>query len=782
MTGLELREAQLDELYPGRWSFLLVPLCAPSPCAHHKNCAHPGKRPVGNRWNASAIERYRQSTAEDRSAYIQEVAVHLHAGGNVGLVIPPGVVAIDADTAEAAQWCAHALDGAAMQQTAKGCHFLVKVPEDASIKSSVGIEIVPGVSVDIRAGELGQIVCEPSIHETGAAYCWKSPLPVQIADLPDCSPFILHTITTASQSSSTTTSFGIPSISEGERNAHLFRIASGMRGRGRSRSEIGDELHQENQSRCAPPLDRAEVQSIVESVTDRYLAGDKDTQLTSALLGEGAQEFEPFVPLDPPERLPFPIEALSHVLRGFALAEAEATQTPVDMSAALVLAAVATAKAKRTSVEGRPGWTEPLPIWPIVISKPGTRKTQVFADVSRPIRRYEKERAKALAWQVAFDREQIAALEKCIETARKEYAARRGKGDEEHKARSDLETAVTELEEARENAARLPRYIADDATPEAVAELLYEHGERMALWSPEGGELFEMMMGRYSRNARANLGVYLAAHAGDAVTIDRKHGEPIHLEAPALTIAATVQPDVLNDIRSARVLRGRGLLGRFFWIYPVSLLGRRRTDPAPVPDAVHNRYEHLVRSLLDDSAQRILELDREAQDTLRAFQAEVEPRLAEDGDLAGMTDWAGKLVGLVVRLAGLLHEADHAGGAVPAAISADTVRSAIELGRYALSHAIFCFAEMADPHLRGALKVWRWVVKLGPDPVHDQDLFQRAKGGALAGAKQEGFAAAVKLLCEHGYIRVLEGRARRYVINPEALRHQRQLELGGLGG
>ena len=48
---------------------------------------------------------------------------------------------------------------------------------------------------------------------------------------------------------------------------------------------------------------------------------------------------------------------------------------------------------------------------------------------------------------------------------------------------------MRELKEATESAARAPRYLADDVTPEALAVLLHEHGERMALWAPEGGEL-----------------------------------------------------------------------------------------------------------------------------------------------------------------------------------------------------------------------------------------------------------------------------------------------------
>ena len=51
----------------------------------------------------------------------------------------------------------------------------------------------------------------------------------------------------------------------------------------------------------------------------------------------------------------------------------------------------------------------------------------------------------------------------------------------------------------------------------------------------------------------------------------------------------------------------------------------------------------------------ILPFDPFAADRLREFAEAIEPRLAPDGDLDPIVDWASKLVGAVARIAGLLH-------------------------------------------------------------------------------------------------------------------------------
>lgn len=44
--------------------------------------------------------------------------------------------------------------------------------------------------------------------------------------------------------------------------------------------------------------------------------------------------------------------------------------------------------------------------------------------------------------------------------------------------------------------------------------LLHEHGDRLAILSPEGG-IFDLIAGRYSSTGAPNLDHFLKGHAGD---------------------------------------------------------------------------------------------------------------------------------------------------------------------------------------------------------------------------------------------------------------------------
>jgi replicative DNA helicase len=206
----------------------------------------------------------------------------------------------------------------------------------------------------------------------------------------------------------------------------------------------------------------------------------------------------------------------------------------------------------------------------------------------------------------------------------------------------------------------VPRWLVDDATPEALAGLLAAYG-RIALLSPEG-DVFDQMAGRYNQAAGPNLGGYLKGHAGDLLKVDRRGRPPEYVDRPCLTIGLTVQPDVLRGLAGRPGFRGRGLLARFLYSLPPSLVGHRKPGAPPVPPAVTDRYtlelQTLAASLTTPASDdlTVLTLDPQAGDLLLTFERDLEPRLAADrGDLAHLAGWAAKLAGATCQLAALLH-------------------------------------------------------------------------------------------------------------------------------
>ncbi len=361
-------------------------------------------------------------------------------------------------------------------------------------------------------------------------------------------------------------------------------------------------------------------------------------------------------------------------------------------------------------VEVRPGWREPLNVFCAVAMAPGSRKSAVFARVTEPINVAEQQ-AIATARPLVVE---AVTRRKAAEAAADQAAAIAGKTTSD-----DRDDAVARAVEAAEMAEAvtvpaMPRLLADDATPEALASLLVEQRGRIAVLSPEG-DIFDMMAGRYSKTG-PSLGVYLKGHAGDAMRVDRKGRPPEHVAAPALTVGLAVQPDVLAHLADRPGFRGRGLLARFLYSVPANNVGRRRSGAPPVSVQVGARYDRelvtLVHSLAEWDDPAVVPFTPEADEELLVFEERIEPRLGVGGDLAHIADWGAKLPGAAARIAGLLHLAANVRTGWGLPVTAEKVEAAIRLADYFVSHAVAVFDLMnADELIADARAVASWLVE-----------------------------------------------------------------------
>jgi replicative DNA helicase len=254
----------------------------------------------------------------------------------------------------------------------------------------------------------------------------------------------------------------------------------------------------------------------------------------------------------------------------------------------LVLAVLAASAGGLVEVEIRPGWVEPTNLFVVCAMTPGSRKSAVYKDVTKPLGQLERELVVGRADDVLRREVERDVAEQAAAKA-KDMA---GKAKPNEDAADLLANAIAAAQRAKGmEVPVVPRLLADDATPEALASLLADQGGRIALLSPEGG-VFDMMAGRYSSGSMPNLDVYLKGHAGDPIRVDRKGRKPEHIERPAVTVGLTVQPDVLRLIADRPGFKGRGLLARFLWSLPASTVGRREVGAPPVPG---RRGRHLSR-------------------------------------------------------------------------------------------------------------------------------------------------------------------------------------------
>src|SRR6202023_4084341 len=112
--------------------------------------------------------------------------------------------------------------------------------------------------------------------------------------------------------------------------------------------------------------------------------------------------------------------------------------------------------------------------------------------------------------------------------------------------------------------------------------------------------------------------------------------------------------------------RGRGLLARFLFVLPVSNIGYRSGDTKPVAETISRDHDAHILALLrfkrPEAGPYTILLSDEAHTEWREFAAQVEVSMREGGRFEQIQDWANKLPGAAIRIAGKLHVADLALG------------------------------------------------------------------------------------------------------------------------
>jgi hypothetical protein len=322
---------------------------------------------------------------------------------------------------------------------------------------------------------------------------------------------------------------------------------------------------------------------------------------------------------------------------------------------------------------------------------------------------------------------------------------------------AESEEAAVELE--RLTVPPEPRLFTSDVTSEALGSLLNDHGGRFAVLSPEGG-VFDQMAGLYNKGL-PNPDVFLKGHAGDTLRVDRRGRPSEYVERPALTLCLAVQPNSLAAVHGNPGLSGRGLLERFLFAVPPSMVGRRAIEPPAVPTELRASYESSIESIARSCAALtgpiILTLSPEAAQLFRAFRSELEGRRGAGGDLTYIATWASKLDGAAARLAGLLHVAQEFADGFGRPIDAATMDGAIRIARYLIPHARVAFDQMgADVHRDDAREILEWLRRKDLRTFTRREALRDLQGRFPNVATLK---PALELLADQGWIRDVEHSA-----------------------
>lgn len=428
---------------------------------------------------------------------------------------------------------------------------------------------------------------------------------------------------------------------------------------------------------------------------------------------------------------PFPIELLPSVIGDYIWQVAEETQTVKDIAGMLSLAVLAMALSKKYEVNPYGQWKEPLNLYVLIASPSGTGKSPVFRHMLNPVHEHEQ----------------------MLQQEWKEMLKQSKNGGQE------------------EVPLFLPRLIADDVTVERLAGILYENQERLGIFSPEG-DVFENLT-RYSQDGKSHFTLYLKGYSGDYCPVDRQTRTGILLRSPLLTLGVTVQPDVMKNLAKNKIYEQRGLLARFLFTFPKSFVGYRNPRPRLIEQKVKDEYERLIKRLLAlpiTDNPRVLTLTQEADERMIQFKASIEKKLQpERGELSPIIEWGNKHVGVIYRIAGLLHVAQNP-DEVPQEIMLATVERAVKFSHYLIQQAKVAFDAMGtDKSIDDAKYVLKYILGKGEE-VKYQDIWQATKKRCK---NVNTLKAVLRTLEEHMYIKpkVNSGNDKglTYLVNPFVL-------------
>lgn len=396
---------------------------------------------------------------------------------------------------------------------------------------------------------------------------------------------------------------------------------------------------------------------------------------------------------------PWPDDALPPPIGGFVDAVAAALQVPRDLAGTVALGVMSACFARKVKAWPFGDYREPLSVYAVAAADVGERKSATYAAMEAPVLIYQQERQEELKPQWSNYEAEYSVLQ-----AQLGQAIGRSKGKSDSEGQADALDVVRDLRRKLDSLPRPPRadFITSDTTAEGLARLMSESGGHACLMSPEGGGIFDQLVGRYDK--MPNLDVYLKGYDGERIAVTRSNREREYpaIAMPALVMVVTTQPATLQRLAARPELRERGLVARMIYAIPGhSLVGYRSPIGPAIPTAARDAYHALITWALRIPWPEVphdLSFCPEAIDAYKALAADIERQLQPDGVLRHLAGWGNKLTGKIVRLAALFHLMSRPDDREPwrVPVSASAFNRAARLAPYLTAHALRAFGLMHE--------------------------------------------------------------------------------------
>ncbi|HSJ04496.1 MAG TPA: DUF3987 domain-containing protein, partial [Verrucomicrobium sp.] len=373
---------------------------------------------------------------------------------------------------------------------------------------------------------------------------------------------------------------------------------------------------------------------------------------------------------------------------------AERMQCPPDFPAVAAMVALSSVAGNRFAIQPQEfdsGWIEHPHLWGMIVGRPSLMKSPAMKAAMVPLRRLEKTayssheveetKRKADLIRLRMERDYRMVIAKKAVAAGKEF---------------DFDALVEREDE--DESAPLRRYVVNNASMEALGEVLKENPTGTLLYQDELAGLMATIEKEGNEALRAFL---LTAWTGqEDYTFDRIERGMRRVQRPAVAVLGGIQPAVVSarfrEAQQAESLQNDGFMQRFsLLVWPDVSPDWRNVDRKPdareeeEAERTFRRVDQLDADMLADIAtgqsQGIptFHFASPAQEQFREWRLRLELRL-RGGDLSpAMEAHLGKYRRLVPALAVLIHVAEWRQGPV----TTSALTKALNWAAYLETHA-----------------------------------------------------------------------------------------------
>jgi hypothetical protein len=489
-------------------------------------------------------------------------------------------------------------------------------------------------------------------------------------------------------------------------------------------------------------------------VVDWHAAGGTPAEF--ARLIEAAKEYTPaengapqplLRALPPPE--PFPLDALGPELAAVAKAIHERVQSPLEMCATAVLAAVSLATSAHLDIALPTGQVRPSTPWFWCIAESGERKTSTDYEAFGAFK--EREQRLRACHDIEVEEYDIRhrMWEAQIKAVEKQFKQMGAAGSEAHE--NELRKVGPEPQEPLE-----PLLMSAEFTYEGMCIHLQRGQPLYGIIGSEGGQFVGGHGMSDDAKMRTAAGLS-AAWDGDPIKRVRATGTLV-LPGRRVGMHLMVQPSVAAAALNDPLLQDQGFLTRVLLTAPTSLIGKRLHEPSkPQPElseyqarllAILESSPPLAEGKLNELEPRPLPFSPTAATLYWDFGDAVELEMASSGEYAPIRGFAAKLPEHAARLATAIAAYNDLN---VAELSEKDFKRGIGLAIYYASETKRVQGSTwANPRLVLAQALLDWLQNRGKPTVTARDIYTYGPGAI----RDRGTTLELaNILVSHGWLR-----------------------------